>query len=96
MLEMKLLQIFALIALIFPQLVVANLELESAIAIAIRNNPNLAKIQARYKALAEIPQQVGTLPDPSISLNAMNFPTDSFTRKPSIAFSWKVNIKTKG
>lgn len=49
-----------------------------AVNVAIRANPNLAKMQARYEALAEIPPQQGTLPDPVISLNAMNLPTDSY------------------
>ena len=51
-----------------------------AVDIAVRENPNLSEMQARYEALAEVPSQVGTLPDPIISLNAMNFPTDSFDR----------------
>jgi outer membrane protein, heavy metal efflux system len=52
----------------------------AAVEIAIRDNPNLAGMQARYAALAEIPSQAGTLPDPVISVNAMNFPTDTFDR----------------
>lgn len=56
------------------------LVINSAVKIAIRDNPNLAEMQARYKALAEVPSQVGTLPDPIISFNAMNFPTDTYKR----------------
>jgi outer membrane protein TolC len=52
----------------------------SAVEVAITDNPNLAEIQSRYKALSEVPSQVGTLPDPIINLNAMNFPTDTFDR----------------
>lgn len=52
----------------------------SAVEIAIQNNPNLAEMQARYAALAEVPPQVGTLPDPMINFNAMNFPTDTYER----------------
>lgn len=52
----------------------------SAVEIAVRDNPNLAEMQARYKALSEIPSQVGTLPDPMVNLNAMNFPSDTFDR----------------
>lgn len=53
----------------------------SAVEVAIRDNPNLAAMQARYLALVEVPSQVGTLPDPMVSLNAMNFPTDTYERE---------------
>ncbi len=52
----------------------------SAVEIAIRDNPGLAEMQTRYEALAEVPSQVGTLPDPMVSFNAMNFPTDTYER----------------
>ncbi len=52
--------------------------IEEAIATAVDGNPSLAEMQARYEALAEIPSQLGTLPDPVLSLNAMNLPTDTF------------------
>lgn len=61
-----------------PDLVV--LTEKSAVEIATQNNPNLAEMQARYEALAELPSQVGTLPDPMINFNAMNFPTDTYER----------------
>lgn len=54
------------------------LHLQEAVATAVDNNPSLAEMQARYEALAEIPSQRGTLPDPVLSLNALNLPTDSF------------------
>ncbi len=54
------------------------LSIEDAIATAVDNNPSLAEMQARYEALAEIPSQLGTLPDPILSLNALNLPTDTF------------------
>lgn len=52
----------------------------SAVEIAIQDNPNLAEVQARYKGLSEVPSQVGTLPDPMVNLNAMNFPSDTLDR----------------
>lgn len=52
----------------------------AAVEIAVRDNPNLAAMRARYAALSEIPSQVGTLPDPMVNLAAMNFPADSFNR----------------
>jgi outer membrane protein TolC len=55
-----------------------QLTLEEAINIALQDNPGLAEIQARADAMAAIPSQVGTLPDPRVSFNAMNLPTDTF------------------
>ncbi len=52
--------------------------IEDAIATAVDGNPGLAEMQARYEALVEISPQVGELPDPMLSLNAMNLPTDTF------------------
>ena len=54
------------------------LTIGDAIATAVDSNPSLAEMQARYEAMAEIPSQLGTLPDPVLSLNAMNLPTDTF------------------
>lgn len=54
--------------------------LERAVAAALVDNPGLAKMQARYEAMNEMPSQKGALPDPMISLGAMNFPTDTFDR----------------
>lgn len=53
----------------------------SAVDVAVRGNPNLAKMQLRYEALAEVPTQLGTLPDPVISFNTMNFPADTYDRE---------------
>ena len=52
--------------------------LEESINIALRDNPGLAEMQARAEAMAAIPSQAGTLPDPMLSFNAMNLPTDTF------------------
>jgi outer membrane protein, heavy metal efflux system len=57
-----------------------TLSVPAAVEVAIRDNPNLAEMQARYEALAEVPSQVGALPDPTVNLNAMNFPTDNYDR----------------
>ncbi len=59
----------------------AELTLSSAVYIAVRDNPGLAQMRARYMALSEIPSQTGALPDPTISINAMNFPVTSFHRR---------------
>ena len=54
------------------------LTLQSALSAAVQDNPNLAQIQARSRAMAAIPSQVGSLPDPVISFNALNLPVDTF------------------
>lgn len=51
-----------------------------AVKTAVSENPGLAEMQARFRAMSEIPSQMGTLPDPVVSFGAMNFPTDSFDR----------------
>jgi len=57
-----------------PQL----LTLKYALNLALQSNPSLAQMQARSDALAAIPSQVDSLPDPVISFNALNLPVDSF------------------
>jgi cobalt-zinc-cadmium efflux system outer membrane protein len=55
------------------------LSLEAAVATASQGNPGLAEMQARAQAMAAVPSQVGALPDPTVSLNALNLPTDTFS-----------------
>ncbi|KAA0945660.1 TolC family protein [Pseudomonas sp. ANT_H14] len=55
------------------------LTLEQALTVALASNPNLEKINALALALAEVPSQVGTLPDPMLSLNALNVPVDTYS-----------------
>jgi cobalt-zinc-cadmium efflux system outer membrane protein len=66
--------------------------LEDAVALAVASNPSLAKITARARALAEVPSQVGTLPDPTLSLNALNLPTDTFSRSQEPMTQMQVGI----
>ena len=54
------------------------LYLPDAIQIALANNIRLQTLTAEAEALADSPAQVGALPDPVLSLNAMNLPTDTF------------------
>jgi outer membrane protein TolC len=54
------------------------LSLDQALELAVADNPGLAEIQARARALAAIPSQAGTLPDPVLSLNALSLPVDTF------------------
>ena len=71
-----------LVLLVIPSIISAAesgvLTLESVVELAVRDNPNLAQIKARSEAMAAIPSQVGTLPDPVISFNALNLPVDTF------------------
>ncbi len=59
------------------------LSVEMAVSEALVNNPSLAAIEARAEALAAIPDQVGVLPDPRLSLKMLNLPFDtlSFTQE---------------
>ena len=67
-------------SLLMGAAVVADtLSLEMAVAEAQASNPGLAAIQERAKALAEIPSQVESLPDPTLSVNMMSLPLDSFS-----------------
>jgi len=54
------------------------LTLAQAEEIALAANPALAGMQAQAEAMAEVPSQVGALPDPMLGLNAMNVPVDTF------------------
>ncbi|MEH6569801.1 MAG: TolC family protein [Halioglobus sp.] len=56
----------------------AFLSLAEARSIAVVKNPGLAEMQERYEALTHIAPQMGSLPDPILSLNAMNLPWNSF------------------
>lgn len=54
------------------------LQLEQAVLIALEHNPGLAGLQAQSEAMHALPSQAGALPDPMLSLNAMNLPADTF------------------
>ena len=55
------------------------LSLSGAVEVAVADNPGLAAMRSRAEAMAAIPSQVGTLPDPSLSFNALNLPMDTFS-----------------
>lgn len=52
---------------------------EAAVAVALRDNPGLQQMHARAQAMAAIPSQAGTLPDPAVSFGVMNLPVDTFS-----------------
>ncbi len=63
----------------FPAFAAEPLGLQQAVDEALASNPGLAAINARAEALAAIPEQRGTLPDPRLNLNLQNVPLDSFS-----------------
>ncbi len=73
----------SLSVLLFANNVTADAEqtvltLDAATELATLNNPSLAQMSARAEAMAAIPSQVGTLPDPEISFRAANLPVNTF------------------
>lgn len=56
------------------------LTLAQARAEAEANNPRLAAATAQADGLAQVSSQAGALPDPRLSLNMVNLPTDSWDR----------------
>lgn len=68
------------------------LTLQHALQIAMTDNPGLAQAGAKARALAEVPSQVGTLPDPVLSLNALNLPTDTYSLSQEAMTQMQVGI----
>jgi len=56
------------------------LTLPRAIELSLANNQALAVLRAQAEALGTVPSQAGALPDPTLGLNALNLPTDTFDR----------------
>lgn len=54
------------------------LALDVAIAEAVGHNPGLAQTTANARELATRPSQAGALPDPILTLAALNVPTDTY------------------
>ena len=55
-----------------------TLLVDDAVDMALADNPGLAAMKIRAETLAAIPSQKSSLPDPRLSLNVLNLPTDSF------------------
>ncbi len=70
-----------------------HLSLDDAVAIAIEGHPGLAEMRSRAEAMAAIPSQAGALPDPMVSLNALNFPTDGFDRDQEAMTQLQIGIE---
>lgn len=69
-----------------------ELTLQHAVQAAMSNNPSLKQEGAKARALAEVPSQVGTLPDPVLSLNGLNLPTDTFSLSQEAMTQMQVGI----
>ncbi len=72
-----------------------ELSLAEAVTVAMENNPGLAAIRARYEALSAIPSQQSSLPDPVLSLGAVNIPTDTFNLDQENMTQMQVGISQK-
>lgn len=57
----------------------APLTLDTALSRVQLNNISLAEMQARAEAMAAIPSQAASLPDPMISFNLLNLPSDNLS-----------------
>ncbi|MGR9088737.1 MAG: TolC family protein [Gammaproteobacteria bacterium] len=55
------------------------LTLDRTVELALVGNPGLAEIKARAEAMAAVPAQEGSLPDPTLRFGALYLPTDSFS-----------------
>jgi len=56
-----------------------SMSMAAAVSEVVKANPDLAAISARAEALATLPDQQGTLPDPQLSLKLLSLPTNSFS-----------------
>ncbi len=45
---------------------------------ALADSPRLAMIEARYQAALQLPEQAGSLPDPTLTIGLLSVPTDTF------------------
>ncbi len=72
-----------------------ELSLDQAVTVAMEKNPGLAAIRARYEAMAAIPSQQSSLPDPVLSFGAVNIPLDSFDLDQENMTQMQVGISQK-
>lgn len=72
--------VFSVVLSIPPAFAIeAPLTLADAEALARAHNPVLAGAMAAARAKAAVPPQAGSLPDPVLSLGALNLPVDTFS-----------------
>ncbi len=70
----------------------AVLALDKAITLAEQSNPGLAQRQAQVEAMSALPSQLGSLPDPMISMGLVNLPTDSLSTSQEAMTQWQLGI----
>jgi len=68
------------LALLAPAAAFAETTLapDQAVGIALADNPGLAEMRSRAEALAAVPAQAGAMPEPVLTLGAVNVPVDNF------------------
>jgi outer membrane protein TolC len=68
------------LALFAPTVAFAETTLapDQAVGIALADNPGLAEMRSRAEALAAVPAQAGAMPEPVLTLGAVNVPVDNF------------------
>lgn len=73
--------VFSFLAVFLPHLVMADepLTLKQAEILAVQQNPGLSATARQAEAMSNVSAQVGSLPDPILSLNALNLPVDTFS-----------------
>jgi len=73
--------VFSFLAVFLPNLVMAGepLTLKQAEMLAVQQNPGLSATARQAEAMANVSAQAGSLPDPVLSLNALNLPVDTFS-----------------
>jgi len=69
-----------------------TLSLKQAIQQVIADSPRLAAQRKQAQALHEVAPQVSSLPDPMLSVNALNLPTNSFSSNQEAMTQWQVGI----
>jgi len=72
-----------------------TLNLPKAEQMALQNNPALAAAGKQAAAMAEIPPQVGTLPDPRLAFDAVNLPADTFSTTQENMTQLRVGLSQK-
>ncbi len=72
-----------------------TLSLSKAEQMALQNNPALAAVGKQAAAMAEIPPQVGTLPDPNLAFDAVNLPVDTFSTTQENMTQLRVGLSQK-
>jgi len=71
------------------------LTLRQAEKLAVEQNPALHAADSNAIAMAAIPLQAGSLPDPTLSLNALNLPVDSFSTSQEAMTQLQLGISQK-